>query len=324
MSSTMSTVPRSDSWFSFGSRSSWLSVSTVITMPSSSIFSLKSPVVSTSPPPFSSVLHGEPRQVYLTCRHSCLVPVPPSNHPLCMDPSSRKPQPHATIVVPTRGRTCTRTEQTRIVKTAATPDVGLVQRVGCSVSSLVDMAAQFQRAYVRVAMFSMGRDPFAPSHSALRLAFRPGWGRASAAGTLGCAGSGVLKPEGYRATVPDIALFLPAPDADIPDGVHAWAHAMIPLVPDAPARPRVFHPPAPLPRPPFRLQVDPTHPRLRLVANPVLLRLMALQNMCAGLALRWEGCPHEGRMCEGKERLVGVSREGIGRSGLGWEVGVAC
>ena len=60
--------------------------------------------------------------------------------------------------------------------------------------------------------------------------------------------------------------------------------------------------------------------RLRPVANPVLLRLKALQNVCAGEGVEWEGRAREGALGFGRDRLQGIAFDGIGRSRLSWEV----
>ena len=60
---------------------------------------------------------------------------------------------------------------------------------------------------------------------------------------------------------------------------------------------------------------------MRPVANPVLLRLQALHNTCQRSAIAWRRA-REGSLAAGKEKMVGVAWEGIGRSGLGWEVTV--
>ena len=100
---------------------------------------------------------------------------------------------------------------------------------------------------------------------------------------------------------------------------------LIPLCPPSsgalPTYERVFPVPPPLPRSPFRPPFTPACrlSRMRPVANPVLLRLQALHNMCAHHAIAWQRA-REGSLAAGKEKMVGVAWEGIGRSGLGWEV----
>lgn len=73
---------------------------------------------------------------------------------------------------------------------------------------------------------------------------------------------------------------------------------------------------------PLRPRETPTSLRYRIrpIANPVLLRLKALQNVCAGEGVEWEGRAREGALGFGRDRLQGVAFDGIGRSRLSWEV----
>jgi len=52
----------------------------------------------------------------------------------------------------------------------------------------------------------------------------------------------------------------------------------------------------------------------------VLLRLKALQNVCAGEGVEWEGRAREGALGFGCDRIKGIAFDGIGRSRLSWEV----
>ncbi|TFY55622.1 hypothetical protein EVJ58_g8126, partial [Rhodofomes roseus] len=156
ISSSASTITRSNSWFSFGSRSS---VSTALTTPSSSLLSFKSPSQSLSPILPSSVLHTEPESIRHCC-HRALERVPTSDDPLRPAASaSANHQREAGDATPSRGRARTRGSG----RLASIPELqlvedGLVKRVGRSVSTLMDMAAQFQRAYVKATLFSVGTD----------------------------------------------------------------------------------------------------------------------------------------------------------------------
>ncbi|KAH9929714.1 uncharacterized protein B0H18DRAFT_995858 [Fomitopsis serialis] len=287
ISSSASTITRSNSWFSFGSRSS---ASTALTTPSSSLLSFKSPSQSLSPILLSSVLHTEPESI----RHSCYP------RPLVSIPTG---------FLPSRGRARTRGSG----RLASIPELqsvedGLVKRVGRSVSTLMDMAAQFQRAYVKATLFSMGTD-FSRSRSDSR-------GRSGSRSLPHHPGGRALRAEGYRALAFDVTVLLSATvDDEELFGTPQPTRTLIPLalrLPGAegclPCHGRVFAPPTQPPRSPFRVAQPqpgtPSHPRLRPVANPVLLRLQALQNICAVRALTWEGRPQEGRMCAGKEKLV--------------------
>ncbi|KAI0931425.1 hypothetical protein AcV5_005083 [Taiwanofungus camphoratus] len=342
VSSTTSTITRSNSWFSFGSRNSRASVSTAVTTPSTSLSSCKSSSHPPSPLSTPPLIHAEPDSIH-SCRHP-LMPVSPSEHPLIL-PTSQLAQPQKRLPPSphNRGRALARgcsSHRTPSGESQAEVDVGLVRRVGRSVSTLMDMAAQLQRAYMRATLSSIGGNSLSrsrsdsressgsrsPSRSRLRVA--PSSSRPSAFGR-----SGKLRAEGYRACSSDVEIFLSAPADDTAD-IPQPTRTLIPLSVRLPAsntfspQARVFALPAPPPRSPFRLMEMPPGysrlARLRPVANPVLLRLQALQNVCAGRALVWEGRAREGRMCAGKEKMVGVAWEGIGRSTLGWEVHMVC
>ncbi|CCM03762.1 uncharacterized protein FIBRA_05908 [Fibroporia radiculosa] len=333
-STSVSTITRSHSWFSFGSRDSRSSMSTAITSPSSSLLSVKSPCLSPSPVFLPSPLRAETTVIRHACRHPALVRVSSSEHPLC-SPTPVNPEKPAPVTA-SRGRA-----RTRRISVLSSCDLridgenGLVQRVSRSVSSLMDMAAQFQRAYVKATMFSVGIDPIPRSRSDSRDSSpsRSPSRSPKAASSNGYSGrSSRLRPEGCRALALDVHVFLSSPGEEQSDSLQP-TRTLIPLTPRLPAahtvppHSRVFPLPAPTPRSPFRvaqpLPGSPSLPRLRPVANPLLLRLQALQNVCTGRALTWEGRARDGRMSAGKEKLVGVAWEGIGRSSLGWEVSAA-
>ncbi|EPQ60118.1 hypothetical protein GLOTRDRAFT_97465, partial [Gloeophyllum trabeum ATCC 11539] len=109
------------------------------------------------------------------------------------------------------------------------------------------------------------------------------------------------RPHGYRARAADVSAFTAPPPA-CAQHTHTFApYALVPLLPaPAPSRPATW--------------------RLRPIANPVLLRLKALQNCCGAKRLAWEGRAREGSLGCGRERLVGIAWEGRGRSGLRVEV----
>jgi hypothetical protein len=60
--------------------------------------------------------------------------------------------------------------------------------------------------------------------------------------------------------------------------------------------------------------------RIRSVGNPVYLRLKALHNVMWKGGMVWEGRGRETALGGGRERVVGVAYDGIGRSSLSWEV----
>lgn len=60
--------------------------------------------------------------------------------------------------------------------------------------------------------------------------------------------------------------------------------------------------------------------RIRSVGNPAYLRLKALHNVICKGGMVWEGRGRETALGGGRERVVGVAYDGIGRSSLSWEV----
>lgn len=70
--------------------------------------------------------------------------------------------------------------------------------------------------------------------------------------------------------------------------------------------------------------------RVRIISNPVHLRLKALQRVIFSQGLAWEGCERpewsESSMCSGRDKLLRVAFDGIGRSALSRDarIGVAC
>ncbi|KAH9920196.1 uncharacterized protein BXZ73DRAFT_52220 [Epithele typhae] len=325
--SSASTATRSGSWFSFGSKSSIRSTSTVLTTPSSS------PVAPTKPPailgmPFSA---SPPSDCPLVRRASSKPPMAPTipavDHPLALPvPLELKSKEHLAVG---RGRPLTRrSDVPPSTDEHGTGSSTLVHRVSRSVSSILDMAAQFQRAYVKATMFSAGVDLYGSSSSGSRSFSRsrsPIY--ASGAGTSRSHRRNGLKPDGFRATSVDVNTFAPL-DMYHEDESMQYQRTLIPLCPPSsdtlPAHERVFPIPPPLPRSPFRPQFAPGMrlSRMRPVANPVLLRLQALHNTCQQSAIAWQR-GREGSLAAGKEKMVGVAWEGIGRSSLGWEVSSA-
>ena len=60
--------------------------------------------------------------------------------------------------------------------------------------------------------------------------------------------------------------------------------------------------------------------RIRSVGNPAYLRLKALHNVICKGGMVWEGKGRETALGGGRERVVGVAYDGVGRSSLSWEV----
>jgi len=54
--------------------------------------------------------------------------------------------------------------------------------------------------------------------------------------------------------------------------------------------------------------------RIRSVGNPAFLRLKALHNIVLRRGVMWEGSGRDTALGGGRERVVGVAYEGVGRS----------
>ena len=207
----------------------------------------------------------------------------------------------------------------------------LVRKIGISVSAFIDVAAQFQASYLRTAGFIVqletipsGDETSAPSWDAdppttsekakprsntkILLPFDPTNPRAKISdatdfirGTAWSEAKEELDPEEEHYTL--IQLLSPS------ERMNPSPSTTSPL--------SVFITPSPL-----RPRDVPTTLRYRIrpIANPVLLRLKALQNVCAGEGVEWEGRAREGALGFGRDRLQGVAFDGIGRSRLSWEV----
>ena len=164
-----------------------------------------------------------------------------------------------------------------------------------------------------------------------------------------------LRPAGYRASVSDVSCFLastspvgsglsdqssskansppkyipltsPYPPTDIPHTV----------LPDPLPYRLIFKPIPSTSRSPFRFhamsELHTMYPssnpfplaiasgqatwRLRSVGNPVHMRLKALHNMVKRYGMKWEGAARETALGGGRERVVGVAYEGVGKSML--------
>ncbi|KAI0715070.1 hypothetical protein C8Q76DRAFT_568598, partial [Earliella scabrosa] len=325
-SSSASTVTRSGSWFSFGSKSSFRSTSTALTTPSSSPHTPTKSSTILSVPLSSSPPSDFPLR---TSRQSSKPPVSPTvpalDHPLAPPTPSKSKRKEPLAIG--RGRPLTRrlstSNHSQSDDSPPPSPSGLVHRVSRSVSTVIDFASQFQRAYVKATMYSAGVDLYgrslsrstsrSPSHSPVRVRCTS---KSSRSG-------GRPRPSGYRACSLDVQVFT-AQDESAIDSSHQYQRTLIPLSAPStdtlPAHERVFPLPPPLPRSPYRLQFQPGTriSRVRPVANPILLRLQALHNVCQSRALSWHRA-RDGTMAAGKEKMVGIAWEGIGRSSLGWE-----
>jgi hypothetical protein len=316
--STSTSTSRSGSWLSFGSH---MSVSTAITSPAASLRSKASSVSSSSSPSTSP----KTQCASLLATHTCSCPrtrltrVPLAECPLDFERETERckhaPAPDEEAA-PAKG------------PGGGGPALSFKERVSLSVSRVVDFAARLQDAYVRATLSN------AMAYDAYDARPFPARGPGARPST---AFRQALKPPGYRVRAADIHAFLAAPAPDAPadggddgDGVPPALYLLFPLsLGPAPA-------PAP-PAPPARSALGPGFPPLpsplrprappptlsyrpRPIANPALLRLRALQNVCGARALAWEGRAREGGMGAGRERLVGVAFEGIGRSRLARQV----
>ncbi|KAI0348129.1 hypothetical protein BDW22DRAFT_1350279 [Trametopsis cervina] len=328
-SSTSTAVTRSISWFSFGSRSS---VSTTLTTPSSSPMSVK--VFQ----PLQPAGRGASRLPASSAKHSCRrprahrsipVPLASSENPLSVPANTNSAASDALLKEQARlgrGRLMGRGTNATLFRASSTDSTmlatgtAIVERMSRSVSTFIDMAAQLQRAYVKATMYTASPDIYFSSPDHPRSRSRSNSRTRSRARSVAGGGrrrdKSSLRPQGYRASSDDVLTFtstdlsLVAPTPERP---------LIPLANTRPASlsapdmPRVFPAPAPVPRSPFRPAQPPSclTSRLRPIANPLLLRLRALQNVYGGL---------ERDVLEVREKVVGVAWEGIGRSSLVWEV----
>lgn len=140
------------------------------------------------------------------------------------------------------------------------------------------------------------------------------------------------KPLGCRARPKDVLIFTSASQELSIPATHAPQYILLtnpnpPTKSEITARSLAFPPPHPLPRSPFRPLKPPSVLlwRIRPVANPVTLRLQALQNSLYQKGLDWDiRMGRDGMLGCGRDRLVGVAWEGLGRSGLSWQVKAAC
>lgn len=201
----------------------------------------------------------------------------------------------------------------------------------------VEFAKGFQSAYVTTALFSV-----AVSHEP----FHQESPKSISNSTMVLSGNTMtLRPTGSRASLKDVQSFLQRED---PATSTLSEPKYIPLTcpfPPTSSPPRTvlpnplpyqvhFKPLPKTPRSPYRCQamadeaegtdcctVPLSTPsqmtwRIRFVANPAHLRLKALQNIIWQIGGTWEGCGRDTAMGGGKEKVVGVAYEGVGRSSL--------
>ncbi|TDL28170.1 hypothetical protein BD410DRAFT_348941 [Rickenella mellea] len=281
---TISTISRSNSW----SSDSGSSVSTTITTPPTSPSFDKPPLPALADDPeFRALVHS--------ChRKNNLIIVPLSQHPLSLQLGDH---PHTEVT-----QLCIGLNDTR-QKHGAQP---IIRRMRESVSSLLDLATKVQQSYIRTIQFTIPSSPLPPYPSSPppRTTTRRSTARP-------------LKPEGYRATCSDVCIFA-SPAAN-----ETSFEQVIPLKDShpEPPPPRMIPPLTIVTPSPLRPRYVPVQPewRVRPVANPVVLRLRALQNLLFARGMQWEGRAHQGSLGCGREKLTGVAFDGIGRSSLAFE-----
>jgi hypothetical protein len=196
----------------------------------------------------------------------------------------------------------------------------LVRKLGTSVSTLMDVAAQFQASYLRTAgsivqfetdspygetvSDSWSAKPLTDTAKKTWLRFDPTNPRAKTSEAMS-----FIEGSGWSETKEEVC-----PEQEHYTLVQLLSPSERTLPPPSSS---MFITPSPL-RPrdaPAGLRC-----RFRPIANPVLLRLKALQNVCAGEGVEWEGRAREGALGFGRDRLQGIAFDGIGRSRLSWEV----
>jgi len=207
----------------------------------------------------------------------------------------------------------------------------LVRKIGVSVSTLVDIASQFQASYLRTAGFIVHLEtgPSGDETSAHSWDVIPPTVPVKAKARSKTKLLLPFDPTNPRPRISDGTVFIrgsawsEAKEETDPEEEH---YTLIQLLspserrnpsPSTTSPLSVFITPSPL-----RPRDAPTTLRYRIrpIANPVLLRLKALQNVCAGEGVEWEGRAREGALGFGRDRLQGVAFDGIGRSRLSWEV----
>jgi hypothetical protein len=305
-----STTSRSGSWLSFGG-SSRSSASTTVTTPSSSPISswLKAKPAISSP---NTSLPVKAKALTHSCQPSdWMTPVAASESPLPIPVDSAPSRKQEGL-----SRRPSMVSATTPVEADVKSNNTILKRM----STWVDLAKGFPVAYIGGTILNVS---LATNDKPLTRKERPSpMPRPKLR----------PKPLGCRARPKDVLIFTSASqELSIPP-THAPQY--IPLTnPNPPtkseikARSLTFPPPHPLPRSPFRPLKPPSVLlwRVRPVGNPVTLRLQALHNSLCQKGLEWDiRMGRDGMLGCGRDRLVGVAWEGLGRSGLSWQVTAAC
>lgn len=339
---------RTSSWLSFRTTTSASSLSTDLTTPSTSpIPSGKALWLASRPQSWvSSSTHTDVPLSVTPFRHSCrahnpLTPILLSEGPLVMDVN---PSSAVSSSLSYKGRT--HSSRVRASKEGA----GMLKRV----SKIVEFAKGVQNAYVSAALFSVAV-PYKEGeerHSIFNArkenaALRPFYGQSyKPAGFRASTGDvksflavysssnggaddeleDMLAPK-YIPLVSPYCLIEP-PRTVLPDPLpyqlhfkpipppirspfRHYAHSeMHTMYPSRDSYPELTSSAALLPG---RLSW-----RIRCVGNPVYLRLKALHNIVWKRGVHWEGSGRETAMGGGKERVIGVAYEYVGRSNLSY------
>lgn len=287
--SSCPSLTRSNSWLSFVSRSP----------------DTLSPL---TPPLITSWLR---RSIHCrTCQlHSGLVPVQLCDTPLHFIPEITKVQP-----VP-------RKDEKRLVRPRRQSLADAAVVVAQGLGQLLEVAKQFQRAYMMAAVYN-GAELNNTYNSQAETTDYSHWHKKRS-----------LIPAGMRARSTDLKLFLESATPDPPPSESAQYIPLIsPFPPKQPPRTElpnplpysiVFKPHPAVARSPSRLQfkspddrLNEANLRIRFVSNPAYLRLKALQNIIYERGINWEGHGSDCGFSSGKEALPGIAVDGLGRSWL--------
>ncbi|PPQ64332.1 hypothetical protein CVT26_002215 [Gymnopilus dilepis] len=355
-SSSSSPIPRTSSWLSFRnpSSSSASSSTTDLTTPSSSpIASPKSSWFAASRP--RSWLPDPAVTLPTPLRHSCrphsrLIPVASADSPLVIDP----PLPSKSAPISHQGRQRS-TSTVHAAKEGAGVLVRRMSKfveLAKGFQNAYVTAALFSVASTYDSLEDRHFTSLDSPDRRKRASQETG---SSAVSRSNASARDKLRPAGYRVSPVDVAAFLSTAEQHVglqtpPDAAQgSLSPRYIPLtspfppsetprtvLPD-PLPYRLFFKPIPTPtRSPFRFHAlselhtmypsaDPAPAaaqpgqvswRIRSVGNPVHLRLKALHNIIWRKGVQWEGVARETALGGGRERVVGVAYEGVGRSSL--------
>jgi len=205
----------------------------------------------------------------------------------------------------------------------------LVRKIGISVSTFMDVATQFQASYLRSTGFIVQLEDDPPFDETSAHSWATPAIPAKAKAKSKAKALLPFTPNNPRAKISEVTAFIEGStwseeteDTDTGEEHYTLVQLLSPSErrspsPSTTSRLSAFVTPSPL-----RPREVPTilRYRIRPIANPVLLRLKALQNVCAVEGVEWEGRAREGALGYGCDRLHGVAFDGIGRSRLGLEV----